>query len=737
MCAFPVIEGAGALRPGDQILAWTTTPWTLLSNAALAVSPDLAYVRTEDGHVIAEARAEAVLGEGAAVADRFHGRDMLGARYEPPFTFIATEEFGPKGHTVVPADFVSAEDGTGVVHTSISFGEDDFQIGLEQGIPVINPVKLDGTFDERMGPFAGRWVKDADPGIVEDLRARGRLLREERYLHSYPHCWRCGTPLIYYAKPSWYIRTSSLRDRLLAANETIDWYPEHIKHGRFGKWLENNVDWAISRERYWGTPLPVWRNAAGETVCIGSFDELEQLSGVRIEDPHRPYVDEIEIPSPTGGEPLRRVPEVIDVWFDSGAMPFAQWHAPHENQEVFEARFPADYICEAIDQTRGWFYSLLAISTLLFDRSSYRTCLVPGHIADEHGRKMSKSLGNIVVPWDVIDKHGADAFRWYFFTSKHPWDGYVFSVDMVGESLRQFLLQLWNTYGFYVLYANLNDVREHAEPGERPRPLGAVAAARDDRGGAGAARPLRRHAGGPRDRGLRRRAVELVRAPVAPPFLGRRPGRVRDAAHVPGHGRQAAGAVLPVHLRRDLRQPRRQRAERPPVRLPGAGPRVTSSSRWRWAWCARPCGSGSRRAGRPSWGCGSRCAPRWWWRPAASGRRSSGSPRSSRPSSTSRSCGSSRRPTSSAPTRSSRTTGRSARGSASTCRRWRPPSQRSIPRTSPTRCAPTSASGSASTATTTSWAPTTCCWRCSRSRATSSSARAHTRWRSSSSSTTS
>ena len=231
-----------------------------------------------------------------------------------------------------------------------------------------------------------------------------------------------------------------------------------------GKWLENNVDWAISRERYWGTPLPVWRNEAGETMAIGSLAELEQLSGVRLEDPHRPFVDDVEIPSPTGGEPLRRVPEVIDVWFDSGSMPFAQWHAPHENEEHFKERFPADYICEAIDQTRGWFYSLLAISTLLFDRSPYRTCLVLGHIADEQGRKMSKSLGNIVAPWDVIDKHGADAFRWYFFTSKFPWDGYMFSVDTVGESLRQFLLQLWNTYGFLVLYTNVNDVREHAEP---------------------------------------------------------------------------------------------------------------------------------------------------------------------------------------------------------------------------------------------------------------------------------
>jgi isoleucyl-tRNA synthetase len=461
---FPVTEAADALREGDKVLAWTTTPWTLLSNAALAVSPDLAYVRTEDGFVLAEARAEAVLGEDVQIADRFPGKDMVGARYEPPFAFIPTAEFGPKGHTVVPAGFVSAEDGTGIVHTSISFGEDDFQIGLDEGIPVINPVGLDGSFEDRMGPFAGRWVKEADPDIVEDLRARGRLLRAATLLHAYPHCWRCGTPLLYYAKPSWYIRTSALRDRLLAANETIDWHPEHIKHGRFGKWLENNVDWAISRERYWGTPLPVWRNEAGEAVCIGSFDELERLSGVRLEDPHRPFVDEVEIPSPTGGEPLRRVPEVIDVWFDSGSMPFAQYHAPHENTDHFEARFPADYICEAIDQTRGWFYSLLAVSTLLFDRSPYRTCLCLGHIADAEGKKMSKSLGNIVVPWDVIDRHGADAFRWYYFTSKQPWDGYMFSVETVGESVRQFLLQLWNTYGFYVLYANVNGVTEFAEP---------------------------------------------------------------------------------------------------------------------------------------------------------------------------------------------------------------------------------------------------------------------------------
>ena len=460
---FPVTEPAGPLQAGDRLLAWTTTPWTLLSHAALAVAPELAYVRTSDGYVLAEARAEAVLGEDAQVAERFHGRDILGTRYEPPFGFIPTEEFGPKGHTVLPADFVSAADGTGIVHTSIAFGEDDYRLGQEQGITVINPVRLDGTYDERMGPFAGRWVKEADSDIVEDLSSRGRVQHAERLLHSYPHCWRCGTPLLYYAKPSWYIRTSRLRDRLLAANDTVTWHPEHIKTGRFGKWLENNVDWAISRERYWGTPLPIWRCENGHAEAIGAFADLEAKAQRKLDDPHRPYVDDFTYPCAECDAEMRRVPEVIDVWFDSGAMPFAQHHAPFENQDAFEARFPADYICEAIDQTRGWFYSLIAISTLLFDRSPYKTVLCLGHIADSEGKKMSKSLGNIVPPWDVIERHGADAFRWYFLTSKQPWDGYLFSTDAVGESLRQFLLQLWNTYGFYVMYANVNGVARDVE----------------------------------------------------------------------------------------------------------------------------------------------------------------------------------------------------------------------------------------------------------------------------------
>ena len=438
------------------LLVWTTTPWTLVSNAAVAVDPELTYVRSADGYIVAEAALSRVLGEDASAVERFKGSELVGLRYEPPFDFIAGSEYGPKGHTVVPGDFVSAQDGTGLVHTAVAFGEDDFRLGEQQDLNVINPVRLDGTYDERIGRYAGRKVKDADEDLIEDLRARGRIYRTEIYEHSYPHCWRCGTPLLYYAKPSWYIATSQIKDRLLAANETVNWHPEHVKHGRFGKWLEGNVDWALSRERYWGTPLPIWRCDEGHVRAVGSLHELHELSGTMLDDPHRPFVDEVTFPCAECDGEMARVPEVIDVWFDSGSMPFAQYHAPRENEDHFEARFPADFICEALDQTRGWFYSLLAVATLLFDRSSYRNVVCLGLILDEEGRKMSKSLGNTVEPWDVLDRFGADAFRWYFFTSKQPWDGYRFSMKTIEESVRQFLLPLWNTYGFYVLYANAN-----------------------------------------------------------------------------------------------------------------------------------------------------------------------------------------------------------------------------------------------------------------------------------------
>ena len=472
----PVAGAHGPLAAGDELLIWTTTPWTLVANAAIAAHPDLAYVRARLGgtvYVLAASLVARVLGEGAEVIDRFAGRELDGVAYVPPFDFIPGSAWGERGHTVLMADFVSEADGTGLVHTAIAFGEDDFRLGAAAGLAVVNPVRLDGTYDETIGPYAGRFVKDADADLIEDLRARGRLLRSELREHSYPHCWRCGTPLLYYAKPSWYIATTQVRDRLLAANESVDWHPGHIKHGRFGDWLENNVDWALSRERYWGTPLPIWRCAAGHHVCIGSFAELERRSGTPVGDPHRPYVDDIELACEECGGPMRRVPEVIDVWFDSGAMPFAQHHAPFEHEHRFEQAFPADFICEALDQTRGWFYSLLAVSTLLHDRAPYRNVVCLGLILDGEGQKMSKSRGNIVAPDEVIDRFGADALRWYFFTSKAPWDGYRFSTEAVGEAVQLLLRQLWNTYYFFVLFANATggvgaDARE-AEPTDLDR----------------------------------------------------------------------------------------------------------------------------------------------------------------------------------------------------------------------------------------------------------------------------
>jgi isoleucyl-tRNA synthetase len=464
----PVVEDGGPLQAGDELLVWTTTPWTLVSNAAVAVDPELTYVRAKAGPleapvVLAESLAERVLGsEGVRILARFPGAALDGVRYEPPFPFLKADVYGERGHSVVLGDFVTADDGTGLVHTAIAFGEDDFLLGQQYGLNVVNPVRPDGTYDERIGPYAGRHIKSADPDLIEDLRARGRLLRSETFEHSYPHCWRSGDPLIYYATRSWYIATSNLRDELIAANDQVNWHPEHIRNGRMGDWLRGNVDWALSRERYWGTPLPVWRCSRDRehTHMVGSFEELEELSGVEVQDPHRPFVDDIGFACPQCGGRMKRVPEVIDVWFDSGAMPFAQYHAPFENEERFRARHPANFVCEALDQTRGWFYSLLAISVLLFERSPYENVVCLGLIVDDEGQKMSKSKGNIVVPWDVIERYGADAFRWYFFTSKQPWDGYRFSVEAVGESVRLFLRQLWNTYAFFTTY-------RPERPGER------------------------------------------------------------------------------------------------------------------------------------------------------------------------------------------------------------------------------------------------------------------------------
>jgi isoleucyl-tRNA synthetase len=461
------------LEDGDQLLVWTTTPWTLISNAAVAVGPDIEYARAKVGDevlVLARSAVERVLGEGAEVLARFPGSVLAGTAYEPPFDYIPTADYGPRGHTVLEADFVTTTEGTGLVHTAIAFGEDDFRLGEQYGIELQNPVTLEGTFDERIPDFAGRSVKEADPDIVAALEGRGRLFRAETYEHAYPHCWRCETPLLYYAKSSWYIRTTDVRDRMLAENEEIGWYPEHIKHGRFGKWLEGNVVWALSRERFWGTPLPIWECTSAdcdERLCAGSMQDLRDRGGVVPDDLHRPYIDDVALRCEACGGEMRRVEEVIDTWYDSGSMPFAQFHYPFEGEELFEERFPADFICEAIDQTRGWFYSLLAISTLLFDRSSYRNCVCLGLILDPEGQKMSKSRGNVVEPQDVIAAHGADAFRWYYFTAQQPWSGYRFSINTVGEAARQFLVTLWNTYSFWVLYANADelDVTPVSPPG--------------------------------------------------------------------------------------------------------------------------------------------------------------------------------------------------------------------------------------------------------------------------------
>jgi isoleucyl-tRNA synthetase len=468
---FPLLDGAGA-RSGESLLVWTTTPWTLPGNVAVAIAPDVTYVRAEvagESLIMAEPLVEKVLGEGVEIAARFSGADLIGRRYDGPI--FPTSDREPGGYPVLAGDFVTTEDGTGLVHIAPAFGEDDYRVAAENGIfdptqrgTLYNPVKPDGHFDSRVTGFADRFVKDPEVTreLIADLERRGLLFREQVYEHSYPHCWRCGTPLLYYATSSWYIGTSEVKEQMLANNEAIGWHPEHVKHGRFGKWLENNVDWALSRDRYWGTPLPVWRcadSSCGELECIGSVAELGERSGGAVpDDLHRPYIDEVTIACGKCGGEMRRVESVIDTWYDSGAMPFAQFHYPFENEAEFEERFPADYICEAQDQTRGWFYTLLAESTLLFGESSYRNCVCLGLILDPEGQKMSKSRGNVVDPWEVISAHGADAFRWYYLTAQQPWAGYRFSVDTVGESVRQFLLTLWNTYSFWVLYANAEDL---------------------------------------------------------------------------------------------------------------------------------------------------------------------------------------------------------------------------------------------------------------------------------------
>jgi len=453
---FPLLEPLAGHEA--DLLVWTTTPWTLVSNTAVAVHPDVTYVVARTGRgvfVVAEPLVETVLGPDAEQLATVPGTELAGRRYRRPFDLVDI----PDAHLVVLADYVTTSDGTGLVHQAPAFGAEDLAVCRANGLPVVNPVAGNGRFLDEVPVVGGIFFKDADEVLVADLEARGLLYRYERYEHPYPHCWRCHTPLMYYAQLSWYIRTTEVREALARENERTNWYPEHIKHGRFGDWLDNNVDWALSRSRYWGTPLPLWRCGNGHVTAVGSRAELGELSGADLStlDPHRPYLDEITFSCPECGERAVRVPEVIDAWFDSGSMPFAQLGYPHlpGSVEEFERSYPAQYIAEAIDQTRGWFYTLMAVGTLVFDRSSYENVVCLGHIMAEDGRKMSKHLGNILEPIPLMDTHGADALRWFMTCSGSPWSARRVGPGPLDDIARRILLTYWNTASFFSLYASL------------------------------------------------------------------------------------------------------------------------------------------------------------------------------------------------------------------------------------------------------------------------------------------
>ncbi|MQA83510.1 MAG: isoleucine--tRNA ligase [Streptosporangiales bacterium] len=451
---FPITSGPLADRA--DLLIWTTTPWTLIADTMVAVHPDVTYaVATRAGErplVIAEPLVDSVLGDGWEVSQRLLGSELAGSRYQRPYDFVDI----PNAHFVVLSDAVMVEDGTGLVHMDPAYGVEDFALGREHGLPVVNPIQGDGTFEPHLPLVGGHFFKDADKAIVADLEQRGLMFRQETYEHNYPHCWRCHTPLLYYALPTWYIRTTAVKEALLRENERTTWYPETIKWGRYGDWLRNNVDWALSRNRYWGTPLPLWRCPEDHLTCVGSLTELGEIAGRDLTDldPHRPYVDEVTFGCPTCGAEARRVPEVIDAWYDSGAMPFAQWGAPHRDKDFFDKAYPAQFICEAIDQTRGWFYSLMAVGTLVFGRSSYENVLCLGLLLAEDGRKMSKHLGNVLEPMPLMERHGADALRWFMLASGSPWQARRVGHAGIEEIVRKVLLTYWNTASFFVLYAN-------------------------------------------------------------------------------------------------------------------------------------------------------------------------------------------------------------------------------------------------------------------------------------------
>ena len=453
-------------------LVWTTTPWTLPSNVALCVNPDESYIKVKavDGYTyyIAEALADKVLGglaeEGEKayeVLETYKGKDFEHKEYEPLFDCAVDicKKQGKKAYFVTCDNYVTMSDGTGIVHIAPAFGEDDAKVGRNYDLPFVQLVDGKGEMTKET-PYAGMFVKDADPKVLTDLDAKGLLFDAPKFEHDYPFCWRCDTPLIYYARESWFVKMTAVRDKLIANNNTVNWIPESIGKGRFGNWLENIQDWGVSRNRYWGTPLNVWQCECGHMHAIGSRKELAEMSGnpdAMTVELHRPYIDEITIKCPECGGTMHRVPEVLDCWFDSGAMPFAQHHYPFENKEVFEKQFPADFISEAVDQTRGWFYTLMAESTLLFDKAPYKNVIVLGHVQDENGQKMSKSKGNAVDPFDALQTHGADAIRWYFYTNSAPWLPNRFHDKAVTEGQRKFMGTLWNTYAFYVLYANIDE----------------------------------------------------------------------------------------------------------------------------------------------------------------------------------------------------------------------------------------------------------------------------------------
>ncbi|EKD33228.1 MAG: hypothetical protein ACD_76C00068G0025 [uncultured bacterium] len=451
------------------LLAWTTTPWTLPSNVALAVHPEIIYAKVkqaDESFWMAKDLITSVAVGDYEITEEKKGSELAGIEYEPLYSFV---QYDKKAHYVVPADFVSTADGTGIVHTAVMYGADDFELGTKLDLPKYHLVGENGRFKEQAGEFADLFVKEADPKIIEDLKARGLMYKTMMYKHSYPFCWRCKTPLLYYAKDSWYIKMSQMRDKLLAENSKIHWEPEYIKEGRFGEWLREVKDWAISRERYWGTPLPIWEcEKCKDRICIGSMAELAELSGKDLGesfDPHRPYVDDVTIPCNCGGT-RKRIPEVADVWFDSGCMQFAQWHYPFENKEKIDSgeAYPADYISEAIDQTRGWFYTLLAVSTLLSKEAPFRNVICLGHVLDEKGKKMSKSLGNIIDPWNMVNTYGADSVRWYFYSVNQPGDPKRFAETDLQELIKKVFLILWNVKTFYLMFADKRDGSWNKKP---------------------------------------------------------------------------------------------------------------------------------------------------------------------------------------------------------------------------------------------------------------------------------